>query len=173
MKDDRQYSDSARACLWSSAGIAVLMAVLMAFCSCGMVRYVPVETVRTDSVLTVVKTETIYKKDTVYIEIPRQTAERITTDTVSSLENDFAISDAWITSDGTLHHTLETKAQEIAKEIETPVERKDSISYRYRYRTAVETVEVEQELTWWQQTQIYGFWTLAAIIIVWLLWKKP
>lgn len=149
-------------------GIAVCgLSVILA--GCKSTKYVPVY-VQNDSVRTVVKTETVYEKDTAYIEIPRQTAERITKDTISSLENDFATSDAWITSDGTLHHTLATKEQELPFEYDKKIERTDSTSTKQGTTTIVKTVE--KEVSWWQQTQIYGFWALAAIIVVWLLWKS-
>ena len=35
----------------------------------------------------------------------------------------------------------------------------------------VRTVEVERELTWIEQGQIYGFRMLAALITVWLIWR--
>lgn len=150
-------------------GFAVLLLLASSLSGCRVTEYVPVY-VQNDSVRTVVRTETVYEKDTAYIEIPRQTAERMTKDTISSLENDFATSDAWITSDGTLHHTLETKGQELPFEYEKKIERTDSTSTKSGTITIVKPVE--KELSWWQQTQINGFRALAAIIVVWLLWKS-
>lgn len=148
-------------------GIAVCgLSVILA--GCKSTKYVPVY-VQNDSVRTVVKTETVYEKDTAYIEIPRQTAERITKDTISSLENDFATSNAWITSDGTLHHTLATKEQELPFEYDKKIERTDSTSTKQGTTTIVKTVE--KELSWWQQTEIYGFRVLAALLAIGLVWK--
>lgn len=125
-----------------------------------------------DSVRTEVRTETVYVKDTAYIEIPQQTAESIVPDTLkSSLENDFATSDAWVTPDGMLHHTLETKPQEMPFEYDKQVERKDSTTHKTGTNTIVETKYVEKELTWWQQTEIYGFRVLAALLVIGLVWK--
>ena len=75
-------------------------------------------------------------------------------------------SEARINPDGTLYHDLKTKPQDIPKEVQTPVELKDSIVYRYRYRDVVKTVEVERELTWWQKTQMYGFWVALLVIVI-------
>lgn len=36
----------------------------------------------------------------------------------------------------------------------------------------IRTVEVERELTWTEQGQIYGFRVLAGLIIVWLIWRN-
>lgn len=119
---------------------------------------------RQDSISTKVVTKTSFVTDTVYFPIPAQTAERTTRDSTSHLENDYATSDARINPDGTLYHDLRTKPQEIPQEVETPVERQDSIVYRYRDRTATDTVAVERELTWWQRTQMYGFWVALAAL---------
>lgn len=123
-----------------------------------------------DSVRVEIRTRTEYVKDTVYLEIPAQTAERTTNDSTSHLENDYAVSDARINGDGTLFHDLKTKPQKKPTEVEKPVEKKDSIVYRYKDRTVIETVEVERELTWWQKTQIYGFWFL--IVMFSILFRK-
>lgn len=119
-----------------------------------------------DSTRVEVRKEIVYVPDTVYLEIPAQTAERTTRDSTSHLENDYATSDARINTDGSLYHDLKTKPQEIPKEVQTPVELNDSIVYKYKDRTVYETVEVERELTWWQKTQMYGFWGLLVIVLI-------
>ena len=125
-----------------------------------------------DTTHTEVVTKTYFVTDTVRVEIPAQTAERTTADSVSQLENDYATSEARINPDGTLYHDLKTKPQEIPKEVQTPVERNDSIVYKYKYRTVYETieVEVERELTWWQKTQMYGFW--VALLVIAITYRK-
>lgn len=139
---------------------------------CRTQRYMPVTQQLRDSIRTEVRTETVYVKDTAYIEIPRQTAEATLPDTLkSSLENDYAFSDAWVTPDGMLHHTLETKPQEMPFEYDKQVERKDSTTHKTGTNTIVETKYVEKELTWWQQTEIYGFRVLAAVLVIGLVWK--
>lgn len=119
-----------------------------------------------DSVQIKVETRIEYVPDTVYIEIPAQTAEREKADSTSHLENDYATSDARINSDGTLFHNLKTKPQKKPVEFEKPVERKDSIIYKTKTVTEVITVEVPRELTWWQKTQIYGFWGVLFILVI-------
>ena len=144
-----------------------LMAMLTVLVSCGATRKMPAnETWRQDSIRVEVRTEMVYIPDTVYIEIPAQVAERTTRDSTSRLENDYATSEARINTDGTLYHDLKTKPQKKAVETLKPVERNDSIIYRYKDRTVVETVEVERKLSWWQQTQIYGFYVALAVILI-------
>lgn len=150
--------------------VILLFGVLLA--GCRTQRYMPVTQQLHDSIRTEVRTETVYVKDTAYIEIPRQTAETTLPDTLkSSLENDFATSDAWVTPDGMLHHTLETKPQEMPFEYDKKVEKQDSTTHKSGTETIVETKYVEKELTWWQQTEIYGFRVLAALLVIILVWK--
>lgn len=158
--------------LWACALISL-------FCGCKSVKYVPVETVRTDSIRTEVRTETVYVKDTAYVEIPKQTAEAILPDTMkSSLENDYAFSDAWVTPDGMLHHTLETKPQDLEIEFDKLVQRTDSTTTQTGTKTEVRTVEVERDLTWWQQARLKLFWPLVAVVVLlavavwWLVRRK-
>lgn len=123
-----------------------------------------------DSTRVEVRKEIVYVPDTVYLEIPAQTAERTTRDSTSHLENDYATSDARINSDGTLYHDLRTKPQEKEIPVEVPKERKDSIIYR---NIEVEKiVPVERELTKWQKTQMRGFWVVLVVLVVYVF-RKP
>ena len=128
---------------------------------------------RRDSVRVETRIETVYVPDTAYIEIPRQSAERVTADSVSHLENDFATSDARIRPDGSLFHTLNTKPQNMPVEVEKKVERKDSIVYvdKIVQQTEQQITEVEKPLSWWQQTQIYGFYVLVVLLVA--IYMKP
>ena len=149
--------------------IPLLMAALL-LCGCAASRHVS-DSVNSEQRDTVrVKTVTIYVPDTVFVEIPAQTAERETRDSVSNLENDYATSEARINPDGSLYHDLKTKPQKKPVEFHKPVERRDSIVYRERVRTetVTETVEVPRQLTWFQKTSIYGFW--AAIIFLMIVY---
>lgn len=119
-----------------------------------------------DSVQIKVETRIEYVPDTVYIEIPAQTAERETADSTSHLENDYATSDARINPDGSLFHNLKTKPQKKPVEFEKPVERKDSIIYKTKTVTETKIEKVPRDLTWWQKTQIYGFWVILFIFVI-------
>ena len=149
--------------------IPLLMAALL-LCGCAATRHVS-DSVNSEERDTVrVETVTIYVPDTVFVEIPAQTAERETPDRVSNLENDYATSEARINPDGCLYHDLKTKPQKKPVEFQKPVERRDSIVYRERVRTetVTKTVEVPRQLTWFQKTSIYGFW--AAIIFLMIVY---
>jgi len=149
-----------------------LLAIICAcFSSCASHKTIS-ETERHDSVRVETRVETIYVPDTVFVEIPAQSAERTTADSTSHLETEFAESDARINPDGTLYHFLANKAQEKPVEIQKQIVKKDSIVYRDRYNkiTITKTKEVHK-LYWWQKTCIYGFF-VCLLILLWKYRKK-
>lgn len=149
----------------------IILISVMLLAGCKTVKRVPVY-IQNDSIRTEVKTVTRYVKDTLLVPIPAQTAERTTTDSTSTLENDYAISEARINADGTLYHDLRTKPQDLEVEFDKPVERTDSTTDRTGTTTEVRIVEVERELTWWEQTQLYGFRVFAVLFTIMLIYKR-
>ena len=110
-----------------------------------------------------VRTETVIKHDTAYVELPVIIEKVATLDTTSTLENTYAKSEATVTA-GILHHSLETKPVSVPVQIETKEVVRDSIIYRDRIQT--QTVEVERKLTWWQRTKMnLGIVTLCEILL--------
>lgn len=126
-----------------------------------------------------VETVVSYRTDTVYVEVPFQTAERTTQDSVSRLANEYAISNAHINPDGTLYHDLRTIPQKKAAEVNIPIIRKDSIKAEYKNYTVEKEkeipVEVERDFTWWERTCIKWFpWLLIFIMCgIGLHFRKP
>ena len=98
-----------------------------------------------------VRTETVFKHDTAYVELPVFIEKVATLDTVSTLENTYAKSEAIVTA-GILHHSLETKPVKVPVQVETKTEYRDSVIYRDR--VIIETQEVEKKLTWWQELKM-------------------
>ena len=108
--------------------------------------------------------ETVYKTDTVFLEVPKIAEKIVTADTVSVLENDYAKSEASV-SDGLLAHSLETKPVKQPVEVQTQVVYRDSVIVKDN--VIVQTVEVEKELTGWQSFKIaMGGWMLGIIIFM-------
>lgn len=134
-------------------------------CGCCPCRHLTTEKNSQDSTRVEVRTQTILVPDTVYLEIPSQTAERITRDSVSHLENDYAVSDARINADGSLYHDLRTKVQKRAIETDKRVETRDSLICRDKVVNVKETVSVPRELTTFQKIQIFGFWLLLVLVV--------
>lgn len=117
-----------------------------------------------DSVRIETRYRTEWKTDTAYIEIPTQTAQRETKDSVSKLENDYAVSVAHVYTDGTLFHSLATKPQSKPVSVNTPINYKDSIVYIDRERE--KAVEVEREYTLWDKTRFKMFFPLIGMVVL-------
>lgn len=151
--------------------IFVFMAVLM-LAGCSSIRHATTTQTsdRKDSVRIEYREKIVYVPDTVYLEIPAQTAERTTRDSTSHLENDFAESDARINADGSLYHDLKTKPQQKAVPTEKEIVERDSTEYHGKSSTETEQVikevEVEKPLSWFQKTQIIGFWIVFVFVSI-------
>ena len=108
--------------------------------------------------------ETVYKTDTVYLEVPKIVEKIVTADTVSVLENEYAKSEASV-SEGLLAHSLETKPVKQPVEVQTQVVYRDSVIVKDN--VIVQTVEVEKPLTGWQSFKMaMGGWMLGFIIFM-------
>lgn len=127
-----------------------------------------------DSVRVEYRERVVFVPDTLFVEIPAQTAERETRDSVSVLENDFAKSSARITPDGLLFHNLETKPQQIAAPIEVPVVEKElkqsHVADKSEAKTETKIEYVARDYTWWDITRFYGFY--AAIILLIITYRR-
>lgn len=161
----------------------VIGGFISALCSCRTCRPVAEQsaTASKDSVIE----RTLYVESlridtvTVSIEIPAQSAERVSLDTVSHLETDLAVSDAWLTPDGLLGHRLRNKQGSLESRV--PVVAKDTYVGSNRHsdsvitRTETVTVAVTKPLTWWQKLQIWtgALFSVAVIIAAgWRLRRK-
>lgn len=138
--------------------LILIFAAVTACCPC---RHLTTSTADSVRVETIVRTE--YIPDTVLVEVPVESERQTVRDTTSHLETSFATSDARINADGSLSHTLANKPQKRPVPTEKEVTYRDSIVYRDRVNT--EIVEVERELTWWQQTKMKGFWVLIIVVV--------
>lgn len=117
-----------------------------------------------EKILVETRIETVYKTDTVYLEVPKIVEKIVTADTVSVLENEYAKSEASI-SEGLLAHSLETKPVKQPVEVQTQVVYRDSVIVKDN--VIVQTVEVEKELTGWQSFKMtMGGWMLGLIIFM-------
>ena len=123
--------------------IIVFFIILLAVVGCCPTRHLTSSTQDSVRVETVVRTE--YIPDTVFVEVPIE-SERL------------------ITPDGALFHSLANKPQKKPVPTEKEVVYRDSLVYRDKI--VEKAVPVERELTWWQQTQMRGFWIVLAIIVV-------
>lgn len=117
-----------------------------------------------EKILVETRIETVYKTDTVYLEVPKIVEKIVTADTVSVLENEYAKSEASV-SEGLLAHSLETKPVKQPVEVQTQVVYRDSVIVKDN--VIVQTVEVEKSLTGWQSFKMaMGGWMLGLIIFM-------
>ena len=138
--------------------ILVLFSLLCV--ACGSIKQVT----PTERVVTETRIETVFKTDTVFLEVPKIVERVVTKDTLSVLENEFAKSAASV-SDGLLAHSLETKPVKQPVEIQTKIVYRDSIIVQDRVVTEIQ--EVEKELTGWQSFKMkMGGWFLGILIIL-------
>ena len=138
--------------------ILVLFSILCV--ACGSIKQVT----PTERVVAETRIETVFKTDTVLLEIPKIVEKVVTKDTVSVLENDYAKSQA-VVSDGLLAHSLETKPVQKPVEVQTKIVYRDSVIVKDN--VIIQTVEVEKELTGWQSFKMkMGGWMLGIIILL-------
>ena len=138
--------------------ILVLFSLLCV--ACGSIKQVT----PTERVVTETRIETVFKTDTVFLEVPHIVERVVTKDTVSVLENEFAKSTASV-SDGLLAHSLETKPVKQPVEVQTKIVYRDSVIVKDN--VIIQTVEVEKELTGWQSFKMkMGGWMLGIIILL-------
>ena len=125
---------------------------LLLFPSCRTGRQVVVVEAR-DSVRVEERVREIKVTDTLFVEVPAQSAERTTADSTSHLENDYAVSDARVNPDGSLYHSLEAKPRTDTLTQELYVQVRDTTIYREKVIPKV--VTVEKGLNWFTQMRIW------------------
>lgn len=146
----------------------LLLAIALLLCGCRSKRDVVRE-------VTVIETHDSisYIHDTLYFDVPAQSAEVVTRDSVSQLENDYAVSIVSLNKDGSLSHKLNVKPQSVPVPYEKPVQTKTQVIYKDK-RIEV-PVPVEKKLTAWEQFQLRSFWALLSLsaVAVCIIFRKP
>ena len=162
MKDDRIPAMIA-------VTIFVFIAIVMLlFSSCRTSRQVVVVEAR-DSVRVEERIREIKVTDTLFVEVPGQKESTTVRDSVSHLENDYAVSDARITADGSLYHSLETKAHTDTLTGEVSVQVRDTTIYREKVVPKI--YPVEKELNWFVRMRIWLGNIMLVLIsgaVIWL-----
>ena len=138
----------------------VLLLLLFLSVACSTIKQV---TPREQTTLEI-RTETVYVPDTVYIELPRIVEKVQTLDTVSVLENKYAVSEASV-SGNVLKHYLEVKPVKESAIVQKQIVYKDSIIVK---EVDVDHyIEMPAELTNWQSFKIkLGGYAFALIILL-------
>lgn len=141
---------------------------LLLFSSCRTGRQVVVVEAR-DSVRVEERVREIKVTDTLFVEVPMQKESTTVRDSMSHLENDYAISDARIMADGSLYHSLETKPRTDTIPKELYVQVRDTTIYREKVIPKV--VPVEKPMGWFTQMRIWLGNIMLVLIsgaVIWL-----
>ena len=111
-----------------------------------------------------IRTETVYVPDTVYVQLPAVSQSVETLDTISVLENKYAISEASV-SGNVLKHSLEVKPVNEPVAIQKEIVYRDSVVLQ---KVDVDHyIEMPAELTAWQSFKIkLGGYAFALIILL-------
>ena len=143
--------------------------ICLGFLGCSTPRVV--QDYQRDSVVYIVKDSTIFKDSVVLVEIPTERERLVATATdTSHLETSVAWSEAYV-ADGKLFHTLQNKDALLPVKITIP----EKVHTEQREKAMVwkqtEIVEVEKELSKWQNfIQMLGYGVLIACVL-WILNK--
>ena len=118
-----------------------------------------------------VRTNTVYVPDTVYVQLPAVSQSVETLDTVSVLENRYAVSEALV-SGNILKHSLEVKPVKEPTIVQKEIVYRDSLVLQ---QVDVDHyIEVPAELTAWQSFKIklggYAFALIVILIVVAILY---
>lgn len=152
----------------TTVAIFLFIATVMLFSSCRTGRQVVVVEGK-DSIRIEERVREIKVTDTLFVEVPMQKESTTVRDSMSHLENDYAISDARIMIDGSLYHSLETKPRidTIPKELSVQV-RDTTI---YREKVVPKIYPVEKELNWFVRMRIWLGNIMLVLIsgaVIWL-----
>ena len=140
-------------------------AILLVLCSCTPKI---AETIRTETV-TEYRDSTVWRDTTIYVTIPLEADQAILHfgDT-SHRETSIAESDAWVGSDGFLHHTLRNKPGKLPYQVSLPERYLVSSVQNTKEQAHVITreVKVEKKLNLWQRFRIGSFWWLLGLVLL-------
>lgn len=118
---------------------------------------------------TVIKTE--YVPVMVDVNVPQQSVSNIVFETdTSHIETDVAVSDAWITPDGTLYHTLVNKDVKLSAETHVPQttteNNRDAVMTREVPVPEPYPVYVERSLSKSEQFKLALFWYIVGAVLI-------
>lgn len=132
-----------------------------------------IESVRDSVYVQRIDTLRVVERDTLYLVPINQWHNSVThAASYSFLENEYCTSRASIDSMGILTHTLDTRdsatlpvrIREVYRFVADSVATNNEATAQSASTTTIE--RRVKHITWWQRTQIVGFWLLAAAIVV-------
>ena len=149
---------------------SILLLAIMVCVGCGPAKIVT--EFQRDSVMVFVR-DSVFVRDTIIMaDIPAESGANVLSDTDTSfLATSLAESRAFV-ENGRLHHTLRNRSEmllpvKVQYVDRVRSEKKDSIGWRQ----IVETVEVEKELSRWQNFVMSLGYAVLIAGLAWLAWK--
>ena len=128
---------------------------LLVLAGCGTVKEIPVQTIERVEY----KDSTVYIRDTVTVEIPKEVIKEIVPkDTASILNTSLAVSEARLEK-GMLHHKLEQKGT-------IPVQIDTVITVQYVDRIVEREIPVEVEVIKYKRDNMFWFSIIINILVI-------
>ena len=147
--------------------MAMMAALVIVGCSPRIIETVRTETVRE------VRDSLVWRDSVIRVPIPLESNQVIAyANDTTHLETSVAESDAWIDTDGFLHHTLHNKRTFMPFTISFPEWWRISKIENTEETTHVITreIKVEKPLSWWQKVKIKAFPWLMLVVLGFGLW---
>lgn len=144
--------------------IALCIPLLFLACSPKIVEKIVVKT----ETVTEYRDSTVWRDTTIFVPIPMESDQAIVhVGDTSHRETSVAESDAWVGSDGFLHHTLSNKPRKLPYQIPFPERYLMSSVQNTKEEAHVITkeIKVEKKLSMWQRFRIGAFWWLLGLVL--------
>lgn len=143
--------------------------VLMAFClsGCSLLRQREKVVIKTETV-TKYRDSTAWRDTIIFVPIPLESDQAIVhVGDTSHRETSVAESDAWIGSDGFLHHNIHNKRGTLAQGVKLPEHFlvSDVKNTLEQAHIITREVKVEKKLNLWQRFRIGAFWWLLGLVL--------
>lgn len=151
---------------WTLQYTILFMAVLFAASGCALLRQREKVVIKTETV-TEYRDSTVWRDTTIFVPIPLESDQAIVhVGDTSHRETSVAESDAWVGSDGFLHHNLRNKPVSLAQGVKLPdhflvTDVKNTMEQAH---VITREVQVEKKLNFWQRFRIGAFWWLLGLI---------
>ena len=139
---------------------------------CSLLRQREKVVIKTETV-TEYRDSTVWRDTTIFVPVPLESDQAIVhIGDTSHRETSVAESDAWVGSDGFLHHNLRNKPVSLAQGVKLPdhflvTDVKNTMEQAH---VITREVKVEKKLNFWQRFRIGAFWWLLGLAAVG--WRK-
>lgn len=148
--------------------LLLVLSVLVASCAAPKIA----QDYQRDTVITIIRDTTIFRDSIVFVTVKAEDKTAILSDSdTSCLATNYAESQAYV-ADGQLFHTLRNKSNAlIPVNVTIPFTLHTEFKHSISDRAKTEIVEVEKDLSWWQQTVLTIGYVCIALLLIFVLIK--